>query len=223
MKTVLGIFTDREDASSAIRDLRSEGYKPEDISILMKDKSSGEVLARDTGVDVAGGAMTGATTGALLGGLAGLAASFMLPGLGAFFIGGPVATALGLTGAAATTASGAATGALAGGILGILTGLGLSEDEARVYETHIEAGGILVAVPAMLGEEAVVERILSDYNADQINTISTSVKNDRFENRHSVDTISESDEEYSDYTHHYPTMAMKGGKTRRTSKDAVED
>lgn len=171
-KTVLGIFTQRDDAENAINRLKEEGYKPEDISIVMKDTAEGRKIADDTGADAVGGAVTGATTGAVLGGLAGLLASYAIPGLGAFFIGGPVAAALGLTGAAAATASGATTGALAGGLLGVLTGLGLSEDEARSYESRIKEGGILVAVPARNDEEKDVENILSDSDADQIKSVS---------------------------------------------------
>lgn len=170
--TIFGIISDRGHAESAIDELKNQGYNPKDISIVMKDRKEGERLASDTGADVASGAVSGATTGALLGGLAGLLASTVIPGLGAFFIGGPIAAALGLTGAVATTASGAATGALAGGLLGALTGLGLSEDEARVYEEHVKSGGILVAVPARSGNESEVQQVLSSHGADQIKTVS---------------------------------------------------
>lgn len=169
--TVIGIFDDRGDAEHAVDELKANGYNPKDISIVMKDVGEGKMLAKDTGADVAGGAASGAATGALVGGLAGLVASMMIPGLGAFFIGGPIAAALGLTGAAASTASGAATGALAGGLLGALTGLGLSEDDARMYETRVNEGGILIAVPTRQGETSTVERILKNTNADNIKMI----------------------------------------------------
>lgn len=170
-KIVLGIYNDRDDAENAIERLRDEGYNPKDISILMKDAGEGKSIAEDTGADVVAGTVSGATTGAILGGFAGLLSSFVIPGLGAFFIGGPLATALGLTGAAASTVSGAATGALAGGLFGGLTGLGLSDADAKTYEERINQGGILVAVPARLGEEAEVEQILYDTDAADIKSI----------------------------------------------------
>jgi uncharacterized membrane protein len=170
-KTVLGIFSDSENAENAINTLKDAGYNPKDISIIMKDKREGKEIAENTGSNMVEGAVSGATTGAILGGLAGLLASFVIPGLGAFFIGGPLAAALGLTGAAATTASGAATGALAGGLLGALTSLGLSEDEAKTYEEKVRSGGILLAVPARTGEEAEVESLLSDSGADDIKSV----------------------------------------------------
>jgi uncharacterized membrane protein len=171
LKTVIAIFTDQDNATHAVNTLESAGYDPKDVSIVMKDTAGAQQMKDDTGSDVAAGAVSGATTGAVVGGIAGLVASFMLPGLGSLFIGGPIATALGLTGAAATTASGVATGAVAGGIVGALTGWGLSEDEARMYEKRVSEGGILVAVPAKSGDESKVAQILHDQHADDVKTV----------------------------------------------------
>lgn len=225
-KTVLGIFTERENASTAIEKLKVRGYKPEDISIIMRNASESKEIAEDTGTSVAGGAMTGATTGALIGGLAGLLASFVIPGIGAFFIGGPIASAIGLTGAAATTASGAATGALAGGLFGALSGLGLSEDEAKVYEERINTGGILVAIPAHANDEREVEAILSEYRADQIKSVSASSGTDRFEDRRTMSKTVDSDdiqEESSDFSPTYHAMNVKGGKSKKSSESIGKD
>lgn len=202
-KTVLGIFADQENAVDAIEELKDLGYNPKDLSIVMKDEVIEEQIARDTGADFAGGAASGATTGAILGGLAGLVAAFAIPGLGAFFIGGPIAAALGLTGAVAATTSGAVTGAVAGGLLGALMGLGLSEDEAETYEAHIRAGGILVAVPARTDEEAEVEDILADTGANDIRTVGGEERVARFE-----------DEEVVDRTGEYAYAGVKGGKRK---------
>lgn len=169
--TVLGVFTDKINAEEAISVLRAEGYNPKDISIIMKDMSEGKEVAKDTGAGVAQGAVSGVTTGALLGGLAGILASVAIPGLGAFFIGGPIAAALGLTGAAATTVAGATTGAVAGGILGSLMGLGLTKDQATVYEQQVNQGAILLAVPARVGEERWVEETLADNGANDITSV----------------------------------------------------
>lgn len=210
-KTVLGIFSDREKAEEAIGNLEEAGYNPKDISIVMKDKSEGEKLARNTGADVAEGTVAGMTSGAILGGLAGLLASFVIPGLGAFFIGGPIAAALGLTGAAATTASGAATGALAGGLLGALTGLGLSQEDAKVYEDRVKQGGILLAIPARTGEEAEIESMLSECNADDIKSVTS--HEDRFERRNTQAMSFDRREDHADQRQSYQASAgAKGGK-----------
>lgn len=152
---VLGVFATRTHAEDAITELERDGYNPKDISIVMSDTQEGERLAHDTGVTVGESTVSGATTGGVLGGIAGLLigiGAIAVPGIGALLIGGPLAAALGLTGAAATTVSGAVTGALAGGLVGALTGLGLPEEDARVYEQRVKAGAILLAVPVLTGE-----------------------------------------------------------------------
>lgn len=173
-KMILGVFISPADAEGAVNRLEADGYNPKDISIVTKDQKLTAEISDNTGVDVAQGAVSGAATGGVLGALAGLlVASGVIPGIGAILIGGPIATALGLTGAVATAVSGAVTGAVAGGLVGVLTGLGLSENDARVYEDRIRAGGILVAVPTTLGKEVEVMDILEDYGADQVKTVET--------------------------------------------------
>jgi uncharacterized membrane protein len=172
-ETVLAVFSNRDNAEMAIEDLQSEGYNPKDISIVMRDREEAEGVARDTGSNVAAGAVSGATTGGVVGAITGLLVgigAIAIPGIGGVLIGGPLAAALGLTGAAATTVSGAATGAVAGGLIGALMGLGVPEEEARVYEERIKAGEIMIAVPTR-GRGREVESILSDHGADQIRTV----------------------------------------------------
>jgi len=171
-RTVLGIFNDRVNAEAAIADLEDLDYNPKDLSIVLKDKHDKEVIEENTGADVAEGAVSGATTGLILGGLAGLVAAIALPGIGALFIGGPIAAALGLSGTAATTVSGAATGAVAGGLIGALTNLGLSDDEAKVYEERVSEGGILVAVPVRGEETAEVKEVFENNKASDIKSVS---------------------------------------------------
>ena len=169
-KKVIGVFTNEDAAQKVINQLEDSGFDSKEISVVMKDKNAGKKVEESTGTKVVGGAVSGATTGAVLGGLAGLLASIVLPGIGAFFIGGPIAAALGLTGAAASVASGATTGAVAGGLLGALTGLGLSEDEARIYEDRITRGDILVAVPLRDEDQLDVEEIFRANGAEEIRT-----------------------------------------------------
>jgi hypothetical protein len=167
----LGIFSDRMVADRAVDDLQESGFNPKDISIIMKDQvvtGSGETTGK--GEQVAGGAVSGATTGGVVGGIAGLLigiGALTIPGVGALLIGGPVAAALGLTGAAATTVSGALTGALAGGLVGALVGLGIPEEEAKVYEQRISEGAVLVAVPSTGSDGMEARVILERHGAEQ--------------------------------------------------------
>ena len=205
--TILGIFTERSHVEDAIDRLKTDGYKPEDISIVMKDTREVSDIGEDTGADVAGGAVSGATTGAVIGGLAGLLAGTIIPGLGAFLIGGPIAAALGLGGAAATTVSGAATGAVAGGLLGALMGLGLSRDEAEVYESRLKEGAILLAVPVRAGEETQVTRIFEEYNASDIKVVAPA-----------EEKYSEPDVSFGESSSQYAAFGAKGGKSTDKGK-----
>ena len=174
---VLGVFSNELNAEDAINKLESRGYNPKDMSILMKDSQGAQRISKDTGASVAEGTVAGAGTGAVVGGLTGFLAGTVLPGLGGLLIGGPIGAALGLTGAAATTVSGAATGAVAGGLIGALTStFGISDDEAREYETKINEGGILVAVPAKEGDAREVKSIITNFDADGVRVIDSEDK-----------------------------------------------
>ena len=148
--TTVGTFADRAGAEEAISLLRKAGVKDSEISCVYSD-SSGAVKDTQTGDTVGGGAVKGATVGAVVGGIAGLVvANGILPGLGTLFVAGPLAAALGFTGAAATTVAGAATGAAAGGLIGALTHLGIPDEDAALYETRLHEGSYLVIVQSAL-------------------------------------------------------------------------
>jgi len=186
IKTILGVFNDRDTVSDVIAELKEHGFNPKDVSIVMKDNQVAEDVATDVGAsNVVTDTATGVSAGAVIGGLAGLLAAYAIPGLGAFFIGGPIAAALGLGGAAAATASGAVTGAAAGGIIGALTStFGMSRDEARVYETSINEGAILVAVPAKGDDIDTAYEILDEAGADNIKSINMPERDYDDERRH---------------------------------------
>lgn len=179
-QTLLGIFSGKEDANSAIVELEESGYNPKDISIVIKD----DLSHRHEKVGAKGGAafsgiISGATAGGVIGGLTGLLISvgaIAIPGIGALLIGGPIAAALGLTGAAAATVSGATTGILAGGLVGGLVDLGVPESVAVEYEDRIREGAILLAVPARSADdEAKIRSVFQRFNADQIRSVNNSL------------------------------------------------
>lgn len=165
-KIIIGVFEDKDRAESAITDLRELDINESDISYIYS--SEGTTVTEDGGGHKAGeGAATGATTGAVVGGVAGLVvAAGILPGLGALFVAGPLATALGLTGGAATTVAGAMTGAAAGGLVGALVGLGVKEDEAKIYEEKVKLGGVLVS--AKTSSPEIARKIFDQYEAEEI-------------------------------------------------------
>jgi hypothetical protein len=208
MSVVLGVFSDGDNAENAILKLEDRGYNPKDMSILMKDTKTARDISENTGADVAEGAVKGAGTGAVVGGLAGFLAGTVVPGLGGFLIGGPVGAALGLTGAAATTVSGAVTGAVAGGLIGaLMSTFGLSEEEAKDYETRINEGGILVAVPAKSGDEIEVKNIMRNFDADALRVV------DSEDSRRTTLASRSRDMDRDDPSHH--AMGAKGGRSNR--------
>ena len=170
-----GVFSKQENAEKAINELGRSGFSTKDISIIMKDQGVTKEFAKTTENNVMGGVSTGITTGGILGGIAGLLigiGAIIIPGIGGVIIGGPIAVALGLTGTTASTVSGVLTGVLAGGLLGGLIGLGLPESEARIYETDIKTGAVLLGVPSTELTAQTVKEILERNEGSQIRTVS---------------------------------------------------
>ncbi len=170
----LGIFANRASAENALNDLEAMGYSAKDVSILVKDQAVAKDIGESRGTKVAEGAVSGATTGGVIGGIAGLligVGAIVVPGIGGLLIGGPLAVALGLTGATATTVSGAVTGGLAGGLIGALMGLGVPKETAEVYERQIREGAILLAVPNNQGDPREIREALTTNGATQVNSV----------------------------------------------------
>jgi uncharacterized membrane protein len=163
--TTAGIFTDRAGAEEAIEGIKQVGVATGDISCVYKDEE-GDMHDAQTGEKMGTGAAKGATTGAVIGAIAGLGvANGILPGLGTLFVAGPLAAALGLTGAVATTAAGAATGAVAGGLIGALTNLGIHKEDAELYEKHVSSGDVLVVTHS---DAPRVAEVLASHGATEI-------------------------------------------------------
>lgn len=149
--TVVGVFTDRDQAERAVEALLGAGFEAEQIGVATRGEQSG-ATEQDT---LAGeGAKTGAVSGGLLGGQLGAAAVGLIPGIGAVLA----------AGALAAIAGGAVAGAGVGGVLGGLIGMGIPEDEARFYEEELKGGRTLVTVRA--GDRADdATRILRQFGA----------------------------------------------------------
>ena len=165
--TTIGVFTTHASARAAIDDLRSIGVADADISYLYTD-IDGDIKDAHSDSKVGEGTAAGATTGAVLGAIAGFAvANAVLPGVGTLLVAGPLAAALGLTGVAATTVAGAMTGLAAGGIVGALANIGVSEEDAKLYEDLVRSGNVLVV--ARSGAVSARE-VFVQHGAKQIGT-----------------------------------------------------
>ncbi|OPZ91715.1 MAG: Heat induced stress protein YflT [Firmicutes bacterium ADurb.Bin419] len=144
-KTVVAIFDNYSSAENAARQIKDQGLRTDDISIIAKDENSqGDTATtgKNTGFSmgtsprgVNDNISDGVMTGGILGGLAGLligAGSMVIPGLGIIAAAGPI--------------TGLLSGAVTGGIVGGLVDLGIPENKSRQYETDIKAGKILFSM-----------------------------------------------------------------------------
>lgn len=142
MNTTIGVFTTHATAEKGLQELRNSGINEGDLSYLYTN-DEGDVKDGQNGGKIATATTVGVATGAVIGGIAGLViANGILPGFGALIVAGPLAQALGIAGATALV--GAGTAAVAGGLIGALTHLGVSSDDAQLYEEHVRKGGVLV-------------------------------------------------------------------------------
>lgn len=107
METAIGVFTSRDHAQAAVKELRGRGVPEESIVFLTRSEVEAKTVAKELGAYMGGfvGGAAGITTGAL-------AASLLLPGIGTVFALGIGAAAL-LTGAGAGAGAGAALGSAA--------------------------------------------------------------------------------------------------------------
>jgi hypothetical protein len=132
---VLALFDDAGAAAAAARELRTLGVPGERISIVARSHDDEGVIARDAGASP-GSEIEDSEPAARLGELSAhliAAIALVMPGIGPIVADGPLAAGLG-----------EAAGHLAGGIGRALERAGISHDEARDWESRIQAGAILV-------------------------------------------------------------------------------
>lgn len=164
-KTISALFALRSDADNAVEKLNTIGYSSSDISVITL-KDTVEVQH-----DTAAGMKDAVGTGAVVGGVAGLIAglgALAIPGLGALFVTGPLAAALGLTGAAATTAAGLTSGIVIGGLLGALKEMGVDEVKAKTIEDRVKKGDVLLLISPADADIDRVKDILKQTNGNNI-------------------------------------------------------
>jgi len=161
--TAVGVFSNYNRAEDAVEALRQAGFRRDQINLIVRDRKKARRRAKtdvpETHMEE--GALTGAITGGIAGSLLGVLATVALPGVGIFLV-TPVAAAL---------LGGAATGAATGGLLGGLIGLGIPEEEARVFAHQLRAGHIIITVRSRRPDSALA--ILRLHNAVETHTTAT--------------------------------------------------
>ena len=168
-KRSVGLFYSRDEAEKALRALKDDGFDMNRVNVIAKDadkvtESAGVDTAYDEGNNAAEGAGAGATSGAVLGGIGGLLlglGTLAIPGVGPIIVAGEAASTI------ASTLAGAGIGAAAGGIIGGLVGLGIPEDQAKIYSDRVSSGSYLVMVNGTDDDISRAERILQDNGIEE--------------------------------------------------------
>ncbi|MBV8148716.1 MAG: hypothetical protein JO092_06475, partial [Candidatus Eremiobacteraeota bacterium] len=119
-----GIFYNRHDADEAVGLLHELGYRNDEISVMMSDRTGATEFAKETGARVPEGAGVGVMIGGSLGGL--VAAALATTSVAAAAVTGGAAVPL-VIGPLATILAGMGAGGVVGGIIGALVGAGVPE------------------------------------------------------------------------------------------------
>src|SRR5215467_5762299 len=161
---VYGILRTRAGAEQCVDELLRNGFRKEDISVLMPENVGTKDFAHEKGTKAPEGMATGATAGGVVGGTLGLLAgigALAIPGLGPFIAAGPIMGAL----------AGIGTGAVVGGLVGALIGLGIPEYEAKRYEGLVKNGGILMSIHCDNSDwVARAKELMKETGADDISS-----------------------------------------------------
>lgn len=135
-------------AEDILNQLKSSGFSNKNVSVLFPEREDTKKWVQEKNTKAPEGAAAGAGTGGIIGGVLGWLVgigSLAIPGVGPFIAAGPIMAAL----------SGTAIGAAVGGVTGSLVGLGFPEYEARLFETKLKEGNILISAHT---EESEMEK-----------------------------------------------------------------
>ncbi len=163
----IGLFDDRLHAEAAIERLHQAGFTNDQISLVSKDKLTGDDQAAiyDNQTSDIGG-VVGLVGGFFLGAAAG-AVVLAIPGIGP-------AIATGVIGTVLATMVGGAAGATAGAVAGVklapalMDSLGVVEDDADFLVEAIRRDGVVLAVEVDPVQQAQVAEIMRHSQAVKV-------------------------------------------------------
>jgi len=162
--SVYGLFNSRTQLEDGLSRIRANGFRPEDVSVLLPENISTKDFGVERSTKSPEGATTGGAAGAVAGGVLGWLVgigALAIPGVGPFIAAGPIMAAL----------AGMGAGAAIGGISGGLIGMGLPEYEALRYEGRVKAGGILVSIHCDNSDwESRAKKVLESAGAEDISS-----------------------------------------------------
>ena len=156
-KHAVGIFSDRNVAEQALKELKDTGFPISKISVFTKDSGGGKELSDENlnkltfthSEGLKFGAKAGAATGGLLT-LAGGIVALLVPGTGLVLAAESVLTVL----------IGSAAVAGVGGLLGALEGWYIPQKQAALYNARVSKGDYLIALEGTENDIDRAEKIL---------------------------------------------------------------
>jgi hypothetical protein len=162
-----GMFRDRRSTENAYNSIHERGYTEDEINLVMSKDTHEKYFSEDMEETELGnkaaagsgaGSAIGGTIGAVAGVIAAIGTSVVIPGLG-LVVAGPIAAGL----------AGAGASGLAGGIIGALIGWGIPKERAKIYESGIKDGHIVLGVKPKNEEDAeYFERTWHENDAREI-------------------------------------------------------
>jgi hypothetical protein len=154
-KTVIGLFDDIHQARDIVQELMDGGIERNNISVIANNVENVPVIYDESA------AVPNAGIGAVLGGIGGLLvglSAFVIPGIG------PVIGAGWLT----STVGSGLIGGTAGGLIGALIDESVPDYRAEYYVEGVRRGGTLIAVKAADHLVNLVENIMREHRAVDI-------------------------------------------------------
>jgi hypothetical protein len=147
------LFKNPRTAERIYDDLLAQGYKQDDITLVMSEDTRNDYFPDNTtatasdlgnktleGLGV--GAAIGGSVGALAAAIAAMGTSLVIPGLGLI-----------VAGSLAASFAGAGAGAAAGGLIGALVGSETPSDQVKLLEEGLKKGGVVIAIKARSDED----------------------------------------------------------------------
>ena len=138
MKTVAAVFPLLSQAGQACQELERIGIPREDISLIAGNDASFHDEYIEKAKHASKSTEAAAASTAAFGGGMGIVAMLValaIPGVGPIYALGPLLTIL----------AGMGIGAAAGGLIGALHNMGISHEEAPLYEEAVRRGAVVVA------------------------------------------------------------------------------
>src|SRR5579862_5009784 len=131
---VFGVYSTQAALEAAVDALRARGFRNTDISVVSAPNPAFAGFPSDNASPLVSSPTAVSAVGATLGWLVGASALAMAGGM--FIVAGPIMAVL------------ARMGEKAGDIVGALSGFGISESQARLYEGRVVSGEMLLSVHA---------------------------------------------------------------------------